>query len=89
MFLPLPENGYQYRNNLDQFLTDGYAKILKTVDGDIYLISVVGGIQRNNNGSHYENIGSSFEWAEIGDPNDSGDLYDNGFINTDVDRNGG
>lgn len=88
-YLPLPENGYNYRNRLDEFLTDGYAKILKTVDGDIYLISVVGGIQRNNNGSHYENIGSSFEWAEIGDPNNSGDLYDNGFINTDVDRNGG
>lgn len=76
------------RNNLDAFLTDGYPKILKTIDGDMYMAAVVGNISRNN-GQHYENIGQSWEWAEVGDPNDCGDLYDYGFINTDIGRHGG
>jgi hypothetical protein len=28
----------------------------------------------------------SFEWVECGDAEDIGDLYDNGFINTQMDR---
>lgn len=86
--LPVPKYSARLRNTLDDFLTDGYPKILKTYDGDIYMAAIIGNVTRNN-GQHYQNIGSSWEWAEVGDPNDCGDLYDYGFINTDIGRNGG
>ena len=81
--LPIPSGSAELRNTLDDFLTDGYPKILKTYDGDIYLAAIVGNIARNN-GQHYQNVGSSWEWAEVGDPNSCADLYDYGFINTDI-----
>lgn len=86
--LPVPEHGAALRNTLDEFLTDGYPKILKTFDGDIYMAAITGDISRNN-GQHYQNVGQSWEWVEVGDPNDCGDLYDYGFINTDIGRSGG
>lgn len=86
--LPVPEHGAALRNTLDEFLIDGYPKILKTFDGDIYMAAITGDISRNN-GQHYQNVGQSWEWVEVGDPNDCGDLYDYGFINTDIGRSGG
>lgn len=83
-----PNNTAILRNTLDEFLTDGYPKILKTYDGDMYLAAVVGNISRNN-GQHYENVGQSWEWTEVGSAHDCGDLYDYGFINTDIGRRGG
>ena len=83
--LPIPSKASNYRNNIDDFLTDGYPKILKTYDGDIYMAAIVGDISRSNH-THYQNVGTSFEWAEVGDTNDCGDLFDYGFINTDIDR---
>lgn len=86
-YLPNTNNAYKYRNSFDDFIVDGQAKILKTLEGDIYLIAITGsGVTRQNNGNHYKNIGQSFDWVEVGDPNNTGDLYDNGFINTDIDR---
>ena len=83
--LPIPSKASSYRNSVDEFLTDGYPKILKTYDGDIYMAAIVGDISRQNH-THYQNVGTSFEWAEVGDTNDCGDLFDYGFINTDIDR---
>lgn len=83
--LPIPSKASSYRNSVDEFLTDGYPKILKTYDGDIYMAAIVGDISRSNH-THYQNVGTSFEWAEVGDTNDCGDLFDYGFINTDIDR---
>lgn len=83
--LPIPQKASSYRNSVDEFLTDGYPKILKTYDGDIYMAAIVGDISRSNH-THYQNVGTSFEWAEVGDTNDCGDLFDYGFINTDIDR---
>lgn len=79
------KNGWAYRNQIDGFLTNGKAKILKSFEGDIWMINTTGGVQRTING-HYQNVSQEFEWAECGDPNSISDLYDNGFINTDVDR---
>lgn len=52
----MPEHGAALRNTLDEFLTDGYPKILKTFDGDIYMAAITGDISRNN-GQHYQNVG--------------------------------
>lgn len=79
------EEGWKYRNMIDKFLLDGRAKIIKSFEGDIYLAGVSSAPKRTMNG-HWQNISTSFEWVEIGNWEHVGDLYDNAFINTDVDR---
>lgn len=79
------ENAWKYRNTIDDFLSNGYAKLLKSFEGDICLVSTFDEITHQENGD-YRNVSTTFQWAEIGDPTSVGDLYDNGFINTDIDR---
>lgn len=79
------ENAWKYRNKLDQFLTDGNPKIIKSFEGDIWMVNIVNSIPRNNGGD-YRVVSQQLEWVECGDPFSIGDLYDNNFINTDVDR---
>lgn len=79
------DNGWTYRNKIDEFLTDGRAKIIKTYEGDMWMVNIVGSIPRTVN-DHYQNVSQQFDWVECGDPTKIGDLYDNGFIDTDIDR---
>ena len=79
------EDSYKLRNQIDEFLTDGNVKILKKFNGDIWMINVVGDIKRNDEG-HWNYISQSFDWAEAGNVRSITDLYDNAFINTDIDR---
>lgn len=79
------ENAWKYRNEIDQFLANGEPKILKSFEGDIWLVDVINSIPRSNAG-HYQLIDQQIEWVEVGNPYSIGDLYDNGFINTDIDR---
>lgn len=78
-------NGWKYRNQLDRFLTDGNAKILKSFEGDMWMVNISGSLPRTQNG-HFQNISHQIEWVECGDPTMIGDLYDYGFIDTDIDR---
>ena len=78
-------NAFKLRKRLDEFLADGNTKLLKKFDGDMWLIQIVGNINRSNEGYwNYES--QNFDWAEVGNPYDIGDLYDNAFILTDMDR---
>lgn len=79
------EHGWQYRNEIDQFLTDGKPKILKTLEGDMWMVNIIGSLPRTTN-VHYQNVSHQIEWVECGDPTKIADLYDNDFIDTDVDR---
>lgn len=79
------ENGWKYRNDIDKFLADGQPKILKSFEGDMWLVDVVNSLPRTIDG-HYQHVSHQIEWVEVGDPTLVGDLYDNGFINTDIDR---
>ena len=79
------EDSYKLRNQIDEFLTDGNVKILKKFNGDLWMINVVGDIKRNDEG-HWNYISQSFDWAEAGNVRSITDLYDNAFINTDIDR---
>ena len=51
----------------------------------MWMVDIINAIPRSNDG-HYQLVSQSIEWVESGDPFSIGDLYDNGFINTDVDR---
>lgn len=79
------ENSWKYRNEIDQFLANGEPKILKSFEGDMWLVNVINSLPRTTN-NHYQNISHQIEWVEAGSPFSIADLYDNGFINTDVDR---
>lgn len=83
--IPDIENAWKYRNEIDQFLANGEPKILKSFEGDMWMVHVVNDLPRSNAG-HYQLLNHQIEWVEAGDPLSVGDLYDNNFINTDVDR---
>lgn len=79
------DNNWKLRRIVDQFLTDGMPKLIKNFEGDMWMVNIVGSIPRNTN-DHWQYVTYSIEWTECGDPSLIGDLYDNGFINTDIDR---
>lgn len=84
----------KYRMNLDDFLSNGLAKIIKTNEGDMFMVAIDNTITHQDNGTFIDTdnnhwvklMNTQFSWSEIGDAYDVGDLYDNNFINTDVDR---
>ena len=83
----------EYRNNLDDFLTNGMAKLIKTNEGNMYMVAMNESISHNDGGTYFDPDKSqvrlydtSFNQTEIGDAYSVGDLYDNNFINTEVDR---
>lgn len=91
VFIPLNnckfdvENGAFYRQEIDKFLANGKAKILKDWQGNIYMVSIFESIsQDTGEGAYYPR--HSINWTECGDATNVGDLFDNNFINTDVDR---
>ena len=79
------DSGWEYRNHIDEFLTNGEAKIIKSFEGDMWMVHITNSIPRSNNG-HHQLVSQQINWVEGGDPVSIGDLYDNNFINTDVDR---
>lgn len=90
-FIELKEDGWQthtswdYRNGIYEFLTNGKPKILKDFLGNIYMVAVTSG-DITEESDHYEHVITKFSVAECGNAYDPGDLYDNGFINADIDR---
>jgi len=80
--LKIPE-GFAYRKLLNDFLTDGKPKILKSDDGRVWLISVVGTPSESEN-SHKDFIISSFDWEECGNSESSTDLYNAGLIDVNI-----
>ena len=79
------EDGEKFKRKFDQFLTNGETKLLKDWLGNIWIVFIVDSISRSN-GDHYYLPSHSINWIETADATDIGDLYDNGFIDTDLDR---
>lgn len=90
MFLPkdatkeyTTEGGYRYREEIKDFLNDGKPKILKLTDGRTWMVMIVGSIEEDN--SYVENcVHTSFSWVEVGNPESSSDLYNNDFIDVNL-----
>lgn len=80
----LIDSSWEYRNQIYQFLTNGKPKILKDFEGNIWMIAVTSGITEDSD--HYQHVKSKFSVTECGETSLIGDLYDNGFIDTDIDR---
>jgi len=79
------EDGEVFRREFDQFLANGKPKILKDWQGNNWLVHITDAIPRSN-GDHYYLPSHEISWTECGDVTAIGDLYDAGFINTDMDR---
>lgn len=76
------EEGWKFRNMLDEWLSNGQAKVLKSFEGDVWLVNIVNSIPRTA-GDRYDLCETTIEWVECGDVNRSSDLYSHGLINTD------
>jgi hypothetical protein len=67
------------------FLCDGTPKILKHRDGRIWMISTTG--TPNETPQDVPEIeNTSFDWVEIGSVDSTNDLYNNGFINVNIEQ---
>ena len=74
---------YQYREEIKQFLNDGRPKILKLADGRTWMIMIIDSLDEDN-GSIEGYVHTSFSWVEIGNPESSSDLYENNFIDVNL-----
>ena len=90
MFLPKDSSGeyttedaYQYREEIKEFLNDGKPKIMKLTDGRVWMIATTNGVAEDND-EMAGYVHHSFDWVEIGDPENVSDLYYNNFIDCNV-----
>lgn len=78
------DSGTAYRDQLNDFLTDGKAKILKDDLGYAYIIGRIDNISEDaGSGDNY--VKTTFNWVQIGDINSTADLYNAGLINASPD----
>lgn len=86
------DHAFHYRNLIYEMLINGKPKILKDSEGKLLLVNVTGSISESDRQYLYGDTGgfyyvkSKFSWTECGDAYEVGDLYDNGLIDTDLDR---
>ena len=74
------QNGFNYRTQFEEWITNNKPKILKDWTGKIYMIDITSSIPIDY--SFYELPSYQIQFTEIGDPLDAQDLYNNNF--TDV-----
>ena len=72
------KNGWKYRKEIRDFLTNRRSKIVKFYDGQMYMAAVVDAIQESIDG-HPENVNMTINFVEVGDVYDGKDLYYHGF----------
>lgn len=72
------EDIYNYRTQFEEWLSNGKPKILKDWTGQIYMIDIISNIPIDC--SYYQLPSYQIQFAEIGDPLDETNMYDNNFI---------
>lgn len=96
IFLNLPCDGiendgllpYQYRDKIIQMLTNGQPKLIKSYEGELFMINITDNIEESerqavyDGSKNYELVTNKFSWVECADPYDAKELNYNGF--TDV-----
>lgn len=73
------ENYHQYQKSIMDFITDGKPKLLKHMDGRIWLIQVTPS-PTDTAKDFYKNRAISFSWVEIGSATSNEDLYNAGIL---------
>jgi len=76
------ENGWKYREQVDDFLTNGRPKILKSDTGEMWLVSIVDSIPQDFS-QHWQMPIHTIQWIEIGDCESTEDLFDADLIDVD------
>lgn len=76
------ENAWQFRQAVDDFLSNGNPKILKNDEGKMWMIAIVDNIPQDFS-QHWNMPIHTITWTEIGDCENVDDLYDNNFIDID------
>lgn len=76
-----PRREVNYLKTIKEKLTNGNAKILKDMNGNMWMVVIVDNVTI----SYVKEIGNrigtaSFNWVEIGNSNDQKELYDNNLI---------
>lgn len=70
------------RDELEQFLTNKRAKIIKDWNGKIWLVMIMSNVNCSFNDNYGMGMVSfSADWLEVGDPTNQQDLYNAGLIN--------
>ena len=77
------ENGVEYREMIEEFLTNGMPKIIKHMDGRIWLAAITDSIEKDE-GDWYKLPVQTVNFTEIGKHNSSADLYNAGIIATNL-----
>lgn len=75
-------NGYQYRKEIVDFLSESGALVFKNYDGLMAIVSIGDDISEKPS-DYYLAPKISFSWTQIGDADDYSDLRDNGLIGGD------
>lgn len=70
------------RNELEQFLTNKNAKIIKDWNGNMWLVMILSNVACTFNDNYGMGmVDFSADWVEVGDPTTQQDLYEAGLIN--------
>lgn len=78
---------YEYRENIIEMLTNGSPKLLKTYEGELYMIGITDDIEESNRETvwdeqgYFDLVTTKFNWVECADAYDAQELNANGFIN--------
>lgn len=70
-----------YREDLKNFLYDGKPKLLKYEDGKAWIVGIVDDIAEDHS-EHPDKVITTLQWVQIGVPESSEDLYNNGLTDT-------
>ncbi|SHO53701.1 hypothetical protein [Anaerocolumna xylanovorans] len=76
------KNGWNFREKVDNFLTNGKPKIFKNAEGKMWMVSIIDSIPQDFS-HHWQMPIHTINWAEIGNAENVDDMYDNGFIDID------
>ena len=71
------KNGYNYRTQFEEWITNGKPKILKDWTGQIYMIDITSSIPIDY--TNYQFPAYQIQFTEIGDSLNENDMYYNGF----------
>ena len=73
-----PEDGYEYRQQFEKWITNGEPKILKDWTGQIFMIQIIDTIPIDF--SFWKLPSYTLNFVEVGDSSNEDDLYYNNFI---------